>query len=197
MAKLIDHQSAASTKTELDLFTVPPTQVSIESSFWQAIRLVNNCNSTGPYKFHIDSNPHWTDLNRNYIYAKFQITQTNGGALPNDIDVAPINLLAQTFFRQLKVYLNSKLVYDSGDNYAYRSFLETELNFDRSIKESLLQASIYVKDAPSIDQNYEHGSESPTNVGHLARKKLFRTTGAGTAEDPTIPHAVEVMAPLH
>jgi len=83
------------------------------------------------------------DLSKNFIYFMLRIVKSDGSACtitqntkaPLQCDlVLPINLLGKTFFRQIKVYLNGKLISDRGDRYAYRSFLETELNFGSEAK---------------------------------------------------------------
>ena len=194
MAKLIDHQSVPSNKSELDLFSLPPTQVSIENGFWHAARLLNTCTSSGPWQFHIQADPHYLQLNKNYVWMKLKITKGNGDnlavarpaaggepAVVGDHPVGPINLIGKTLFKQVKVHVNGKLAFDSGDNYAYRSFLETELNYGRGAKQTQLTAALYSKDGPPSQLNSE-----TNNVGFRWRQNWFR----GSA-------VVEVMAPIH
>ena len=131
MSKLIDHQSVASTKSELDLFSIPPTQVSIENGYWYAARLMNTCTSAGPWQFHVQADPHYVQLNKNYLYMRMKIINADGTNLAvaqpahGDVPavaaahpVGPINLIGKTLFKQVKVHLNGKLAFNSGDNYA-------------------------------------------------------------------------------
>ena len=77
------------------------------------------------------------------------------------------------------MYLNSKLVYDSGDTYHLRSYLETELNYGVDAKSSHLSACLYNKEAgDNVDTN--------TNEGFVARQPLFANSSW-----------VELMSPLH
>ena len=57
MAKLLDQNSLPGTKSELDLFSLPPTQVCIDNGYWHA-KFVTSCTNDGPYEFHIESDPH-------------------------------------------------------------------------------------------------------------------------------------------
>jgi len=66
-----------------------------------------------------------------------------GSSIP---DYEPINLIGKTLFNQVKFFLGNKLVYDSSDMYAYRAFLETELNYGHDAKSSHLQATLYNKE---------------------------------------------------
>src|SRR5437867_7432923 len=102
MAKLIDENSTPSTKSELDLFTVPPTQVAIKRSFWAEIYPKNPITDDGPYDFHITPDVYMLDLAKNYVYLTLQVVKPNGtdcattidaqtGALGGDL-AFPINL---------------------------------------------------------------------------------------------------------
>ena len=179
MLKLIDGLSHPSTKTELDLFSVPPTQVAVEHSRWREIPLANACTNDGPYEFHIPPTPHMLHLYKNYIIMEFRIRHANATNLVNaDGLVGPINLIGKTFFNQVRLFLNGSEVFNSGNTYAYRVFLETELNFGKDAKNSQLDASLYCKDTNNIDSNQ--------NQGFVTRAGYF----AGSAW-------VQVMAPIH
>ncbi len=104
MFKLIDKLSQVSTKTVLDLFSVPPTQVAVEKTRWREIPLSNTCTNEGPYEFHIPPGPHMFHLYKNYILFNVRIRHQDGTdlqAAPAD-QVGPINLIGKTFFSQLK-----------------------------------------------------------------------------------------------
>ena len=68
MAKLVDDRSDPTSSSILDLFTVPPTQVSFEQGYWQEIHLANSCTNEGPYKFIVQSDPNYLHLGRNCVY---------------------------------------------------------------------------------------------------------------------------------
>src|SRR5689334_9135466 len=142
MAKILDQHSSPATTSLLDLFHVPPTQVAIDSSYWHKAHLANSCTNEGPWEFIVNADPHYLQLGKNYIFMKLQIVKEDGKTVPKfddmpndapskgtDKRVGPINLIGKTLFKQVKVHLNGKLVSDSGPDYAYRAFLETELNY--------------------------------------------------------------------
>lgn len=53
MDKLIDALSTPGTKSELDLFTVPPTQVAVRCCFWSEIHLAHPCTTMGAWTFRV------------------------------------------------------------------------------------------------------------------------------------------------
>jgi len=186
MAQLIDSKSALSGKSELSLFSLPATQVAVEKSYWVEVQPQNGITDEGPYHFHMPPDSLYLDLNKNYIYMQLCIQHADGTNLvhgqqiadgndPNDPAVAPINLLAKTFFRQVKIFLGSRLCYDSDDLYPYRSILETELNYGEEAKKTQLQCAQYFKDTTDTDQN----------PGFVARAALYQGS-----------HIVEMMAPI-
>jgi hypothetical protein len=179
---LIDSKSIPSTKSELDLFTVPPTQVVIKRGFWDEIQSMNPVTNEGPYKFRIPPDPNYIQLNKNYVYLQLKlkktpiVTNATGVAIPTT--VAPINLLGKTFFKQILLFVNGQQVSDSTDKYAYRAFFETELNYGHDAKFSHLQSGLYYRESGQID--------SGDNESFKTRAELFK--------DQKI---VELIAPLH
>lgn len=183
MNRFVDESSAVSTKSELELFTVPITQVAIKRSFKDVIYPSNPITNEGPYEFRIPPDPNFINFAKHYLYFQLRITRANGNNLvaagaDADPAVAPINAIGKTFFKQIKLFLNSKLVYDSGDNYHYRAFMETELNSGYDAKTSHLSACLYNSETGNIDE--------AANAGFVARSALFARSAW-----------VEVAAPLH
>jgi hypothetical protein len=180
---LIDNKSIPSSKTELDLFTVPPTQVVIKRGLWDEIQPMNPVTNEGPYKFRIPSDPLYLQLNKNYVYLQLKLKKpptiadaTGAAIIPI---VAPINLLGKTFFKQILLFVNGQQVSDSTDKYAYRAYFETELNFGTDAKKSHLQSGLYYRESgPTVD--------TKDNESFRIRADIFK--------DQKI---IELVAPLH
>jgi hypothetical protein len=187
MAKIIDSLSVPGTKTELNLFDVPPTQVAVENCRWNEINLRNACSHTGPYEFHIGPNPQYLHLAKNYLFIQLRIVKEDGtnlvstqGAANVDPLTGPINAIGKTFIKQVKLAINSIDVFDSGDKYAYRAYLETELNYGHDARYSHLQSCLYYQDTPT------NQIDSDRNEGLGSRAVFFRNSAW-----------VQVMTPLH
>jgi hypothetical protein len=179
MAQLIDKDSAPASNSLLEFFTVPPTSTVIESSYWHACRPVNTLTNSGPYKFMVPAGPDYLHLARNYLYLKFKIVKSDG-VVDRDPDIGTINAIGKTFVKQLKVYIEGKQVDDSGDMYAHRAMLETELNYGWPAKVSWLQGCLYAKDTPADKV------DSKDNTGWAHRVSKLKNSAV-----------VETMAPLH
>ena len=180
MAQLLDGGSEPTADSLTNFFDVPPTQTVVESSYWHAARPVNTLTNEGPYKFVLPAGPDYTHLAKNYLYLKFRVLNEDGTNIKEDEtdNVGTINAIGKTLFKQVKVHLNGKLTYDSGDLYAYRAYLETELNFGWDYKNTTAHAFLYYKDTGSVD-----GAD---NTGWDKRCQQTKTSAE-----------VETMAPIH
>jgi len=179
MGEVIDSASVLGTKSELELFTVPPTQVAIQNSYWHEVYAKNCVTNTGPYQFVVAPDPNYLDLSCNFMHIRLKVLQHDNSSFADGAEVSPINAIGKTFFKQVKVWLNSRLCYDSGDTYAYRAYLETLLNYGSDAKSTHLQTCLYSKDtAGSMDAN--------TNAGHIARRTMSKM-GA----------VMDLIAPIH
>ena len=171
MNSIFDAASSPSVFSEMDLFAVPPTQVAVERTFDDVIRPMNTVTDDGPYEFSIMGNQYFLDMSANKVYMKLKITNEDGTDITGHIDGVnnevgsnygvPINLIGQTFFKQVKMYIGGKLVYDSGDNYPFLAYITTELNFSREVKDTFLTSAGYDKEWDETIQT------SATLQGHL------------------------------
>ena len=101
---LVHPSSCPCGKSELELFSVPPTQTAIESSQWVEYRPITTLNDSSPIEFVITgSGEKYVDLSESYLQVTAKILKTNGGDLVqtkgsdgavtgDDADVGPVNL---------------------------------------------------------------------------------------------------------
>ena len=125
-------------KSEIDLFKVPPTQQSLERGRWidyAPLSSVENANSA--ITFLIAGTDEYIDLSKTILTVTGKITKKDGESKLDGNDqsnVAPVNNFLHSLFRQVDVYLNGKQVTPAMGTYAYRSYIETLLNYDVSAK---------------------------------------------------------------
>ena len=151
--KLIDRGSTpAARSSEMDLFSLPPTQVTVHNSFYEPLRLDNASTNEGPWQFTCPSAPVYTQLSDNFLQFELRIVKANGEAITNQTvgaepvqltPVGSIDCLGKTFFQQVKGYVNNQLVQDSGELYAYQALLETVLNYGESARRTHLATALY------------------------------------------------------
>ena len=139
--------SCMCSKSELDLFSVPPTQVVMGKGFWEDVDPITSISSSDTIEFLCAANSGvYTDLASSYVYVKAKITTTAGGNVGADIQVGPSNLWMHALFSQVEVFLNKQLVTPSSTAYPYRAYIETILNFSKDAKDSHLTSALFYKD---------------------------------------------------
>ena len=151
-------------KSEVDLFSVPPTQQSLERGRWIDYAPLSSVqNPDSAITFLMAGTDEYIDLSKTIltvtgnIMKKDGTTKLTGGGQAN---VAPVNNFLHSLFKQVDVYLNGKQVTPAMGTYAYRSYIETLLNYDVSAKKSQFSSALYYKDtATKMDENGSSSTE--------------------------------------
>ena len=144
---VVSPRSCLCVKSELDLFTVPPTQTSVEHGCTMDYHPVSTLTYNGPIEFNIPgSGVDYIDLTNTFLHLGVKITAADGANIADAAAIGPVNLLMHSLFSQVDVALNDKLVSSSTNTYAYRAYLETLLNYGKEAKESQLTSVMWYKD---------------------------------------------------
>ena len=136
-------------KSEIDLFSIPPTQLSLEKGRWIEYRPLSDVqNGDCAITYLISGTDEYIDLSKTILEVEGKVfagdkSPLSGGGQAN---VAPVNNFLHSLFKQVDVYLNGKQVTPAMGTYAYRSYIETLLNYDVSAKKSQLSSALYYKD---------------------------------------------------
>ena len=134
------------TKSELDLFGVPATQISVGNATIVQYSPVT-LNADGPLKFIVPGiEGEYLSLSQIYPYIKVKITKSNGNAIDEQSIVALSNLFLHTMFSQVDVFLNNQKITSSINTYPYRCMLETLMNYGEEAKKTQLVTSMFYKD---------------------------------------------------
>ena len=141
---VVSPRSCLFVKSELNLFTVPPTQMSVEHyctiNYYPVSKLTDN----GPIEFNIPgSGEDYIDLTNTFLHLGVKITAADGVNIADATAIGPVNLLMHNLFLQVNVALNDKLVSSSTNTYAYRAYLKTLLDY--GAKESQLTSAMWYK----------------------------------------------------
>ena len=136
-------------KSEVDLFSIPPTQQSLEKGCWIDYRPLSDVGN---------------DDSKSILVVEGQVkggdkSLLSGGGQSN---VAPVNNFLHSLIKQVDVYFNGKQVTPAMGTYPYRAYLETLLNYDVSAKQSQLSSAMYYKD--TAGQMEEAGSLPSTKT---------------------------------
>ncbi|XP_070157985.1 uncharacterized protein [Polyergus mexicanus] len=129
MSFLHTHSSGC-LKSELDLFSLPPTQTSIESSQWIHYKPVTSLLDYSPIEFVIlGDREEYLDLTRTMLNLRVRV-ETSGDSSGHTAGAAAtttigfVNHLLHSMFNQIDVYCNQKLVSPPNNAYAYRTYIE-------------------------------------------------------------------------
>ena len=179
---LVHPNSCQCTKSELDLFEVPPTQTSVEHGYWEQKGLTSALTDQGPYEFAVSgAGDEYIDLANIYLFVEAQIVADDDTALDGGANVGPVNLWMHSLFSDVSVSLNEKLVSQPTSLFPYRAYIETLLSYGPAAKESELTGVMWYKDTPG--HQYKRTTD---NKGFTARKAL-------TAQSKS----VQMMGKLH
>ena len=164
---LVHSKSQECTKSELDLFSVPPTQISLEKGHWVDRQPVSSVADGGVITFLSPGTEDYVDLARTILVVRAKVTKADGADLgagekvryffivntsfpninfSNLFKVGVVNNFLHSLFKQVDVVLKGKQVTQATGAYAYRAYLETLLNYGTSAKDSQLTSALYYKD---------------------------------------------------
>ena len=145
-------------------------------------------NPNSAITFLIAGTDEYIDLSKTILTVTGKITKKDGTTKLGGGDqsnVAPVNNFLHSLFRQVDVYLNGKQVIPAMGTYAYRSYIETLLNYDVSAKQSQFSSALYYKDTatkmdavgalPSFETiNYKLAGADNKSMGDNASLELYK-----------------------
>ena len=86
---LVHPNSCECTKSELDLFEVPPTQTSVAYGYWEQKGLTSALTDQGPYEFAVSgAGDDYIDLANTYPFVEAQIMDDDDTALDGGADLS-------------------------------------------------------------------------------------------------------------
>jgi len=171
-------QSCECMKSELDIFTIPPTQTSIETGNWVEYNPIASIADGSPIEFSVSgSGQDYLDAANTQLYVKAKITQADGTDIAGDAAVGPVNLLLQSLFSDVDVSLNETPVTSSNNTYAYRAYIENLLSYGSTAKESQLTAQLYYKDVAGALEEINPYDDNAVNTGFVARSQFTNASG--------------------
>ena len=186
---LLHNQSCPCSKSETDLFNVPPTQNDILGGQFHEYKPLNAVTADGPLEFTVSGTPDsYLDLAQTQLYVKAKITLPDGSNLPADAPCGPVNLFLHSLFNQVDVHLNDRMVSTASNTYAYRAMMETLLTYGFDAKTSHLTSGLFYKDTPgkmdAVDPTLD---DDNANLG-LKKRSQF-TTESGEIDLVGMIHA--------
>lgn len=166
---LIHALSSESVNTGLDIFSLPPTQTSVEGGQFIEHHPLAALSRNSPIEFSIRSNSlEYIDLANTYLHVGAKIVNEDGSPLGADAQVAPVNYFLHSLFSQVDMYLNDTLITNSNSLYPYRAYIESTLSYSDEAKKGQLTAAMYYADTPG----YLDSILDTENAGLKKRKAM-------------------------
>lgn len=175
MSFLHSHSSEC-LSAELDIFSIPPTQTSIEGSsfvYYKPIAPLSE-DPNSPIEFVVPgAGEHYTDLSHVLLHLQCAITPNHSEV--ENAKVGPVNNFIHSNFSQVDVFFNNKLVTPSSNHYAYRSYLETLLNYNSEARNSHLTGGLWYDDE---DYKMDKAANDATSKNSgLTKRQYFTLNG--------------------
>ncbi|VDH98011.1 Hypothetical predicted protein [Mytilus galloprovincialis] len=128
----------------------------------------------------------YIDLKRSKLYVKLKVKKANGEDLQDGDTVGPVNLILQSLWSQLDVYIQGQMVTSSNTYYPYKCMMKTLLQYGQDAKSTQLSSSLYLKD------RYGHMDEISTNTGLYERRKFISNSKTLEMEGPIFSDIFEM-----
>ena len=148
---MMHRESCACGTDSLELFKVPPTNVTLEDSKWMEYYPISSTlnSDTAPIEFEIKGQgDEYLDLSQTYLQMVCKFTKANGTNLTGGGSTStPVNNILHSLFSEIDVSLNGKVVTPGTDTYPYKAYLEKLLSYAPKTLETQMRAcSLWEKD---------------------------------------------------
>ncbi|XP_065126020.1 uncharacterized protein F54H12.2-like [Paramisgurnus dabryanus] len=181
---LLHNMSEECIKSELDLFTVPLTQTSIEKNTYVEIPPLSALSDTAPLEFFIaGTGEDYIDLNNTLLFLRVKITNPNGTDIAAGAPVGLVNYPIGSLFAQTDVSLGDRLISQSSSTHPYRCVIECLLNYGTDVLETTFSSGLYYKDSPG------HMDATDPAAGNRGLTKRAAFTESS--------NIVELLGPIH
>ncbi|CAG9801635.1 unnamed protein product [Chironomus riparius] len=161
--------SKPSISSGADLFTVPPTNMTVTEGFFLEIRPttpLDLISSESAIEFNVPPcQKSYTDMGHTRLRVKAKIVCENGTPLPEGCNAALINNSLHSLFQQINVELNQKVITCQNSLYPFKAYFENLLNYSNE-KNGILQTAHFFKDTSHKMLADEE------NEGYKVRRKI-------------------------
>ncbi|XP_046602256.1 uncharacterized protein F54H12.2-like [Neodiprion lecontei] len=165
-------------KSELDLFSLPPTQTSIEAGQWVHYKPVSSLTDDSPIEFVVPGNgDEYIDLAHTMLSVRVKLqpsapTPPAGEGNAATPHAAPVNNLLHSMFNQVDIFFNQKLVSPANNSYAYRAYIETLLNYAPPAKKPHLSSALWYDSEDGVSDVYDADAVG-ADRGFIERKRIM------------------------
>lgn len=172
--------------SELNLFRQPSLSAPYQKVQYVDYKSASPLNDGGPIQFIIPQTANqFIDLRRTMLHVEAKIIKKDGSDTAEDQYVWPINLPLHSFFSQVDVEIQQKLI-SSNQMYGYKAMIETLLGFNIEAQDSFLQSQGFEKESSATIDDVK---DVTANQGFFQR---FTTFGKSQTVDMEGPLMVDI-----
>ena len=147
----IHNLSQITTLADFDIFSVPPTQLTIEKNIVTEHRPLSTLTETSTIEFSLGSAiDEYIHLRETMLYMKIRVNLTPAtGATITAADwkkIQPVNNLLHSLFRTVDLEIEGKSINQAPQTYAYKAYFESMLGFTDEAKLGYLTAAGWFND---------------------------------------------------
>ncbi|KAF4524514.1 hypothetical protein B566_EDAN011525 [Ephemera danica] len=159
---------SSSPKGELDLFALPPTQLSIDNAEVLHYKPMVSLESDAPIAF---------SYQLTFLFIKAHITDAAGEKIGAADAVGPVNNFLYSMFSDVVVSLNGKMLSSPCNLFGYRKYLEILYNYNLEAKGTHQTMSLFSKDSPCKMDDLADNEGLKTRSEHTEAGKTVSMLG--------------------
>ena len=208
MAKPLHKGSNDCSSLSLDLFLLPPTQLSFQKGMSIDHHPITSLSDGGPIEYKVSgSGKEFLILAQSYLYLKVKVSKADGSNLDGASKVGFVNYPIASLFNQVDVILGGKLISSAANTYAHHSILEVLLNCDKEAAESQLGCGLFCKDTAGQMEEMDISADPVLNTGLETRSEWTKTSKTVDLQgrihsdlfnqEKLILNSVDLMVKLH
>jgi hypothetical protein len=170
----IHEGSCECAKSELDLFSVPAMQTSIESGTYVEYHPISSLTGAAPIEFDVSaSGDDYLDLANSFLCVRTKITRVNNDDLDAADTVGPVNNFLQLIFPSERV-AERHSNYKFDEYQAYNTYIKTLLSYGLEAKLSQLTSALFYKEeAGKMDISNPLAANAIDRNSGLAKRQTF------------------------
>lgn len=169
-------------KPELDLFVKPPVQTNILATQEIAYKPIASIQNSTVLEFiSLGFGDSYRDLSSVYLKLVLKIKKS-ATEDHTDAKTGVVNNMLHSLFKQCSIYLNNTSISQNDNNYGYRAYFETLLNYGTDASMTHIESGGWVLDTPGKMDDLT----DKMNLGLDKRKEIFGKS-----------HLVEVFGKIH
>ena len=189
---LVSENSPVTAIPEFDFYSNTPVQTSIEKTYIEQIRPINQLNTGGHIEFLINNGLNeYVKLKETTLFVSFRVklAKSDGSAVATAdwTKVSVVNNLLHSLWSQIDLTIGDSQTTLALQTYPYRAYFETILGSTEWSRNSHLQSGLFCLDKFGTD----------TNNPHADRMKYINNKAADTTTPTNTGRICEIEGKLH